>query len=520
MKDNIQLIIPMSGIGKRFIEAGYKDPKPLIEVDGHPIIKHVVDLFPGVTDITFICNEPHLRETNMRSVLESIVPNCKIYSIPNHKKGPVYTVSQIFDHIDDSKETIITYCDYGTVWNFDKFLEEIHIGNFDGSIPCYTGFHPHMLGSDNYAFCKEENKVLLQIKEKEPFTNNKMNEYASNGTYYFKSGNLVKKYFKQLLESGNDLKGEFYISLVYNLLVKDGLRTNIFEIDKMLQWGTPYDLEIYKSWSSYFKKLKTNKLEIINQPNTTLVLPMAGRGSRFSMEGFKLPKPLIDVDGLPMVVQAVDCLPSCDNNTFVCLKEHVDEFKLDTTLKQHYKNTSVLSIDKTTEGQACTCELAINHFNIELENPILISACDNGVYYDSNEYQRLIDDPTVDVIVWSFRNNQTSKVNPNMYSWLDVDENNNIKHVSCKKFIYDNPLQTHAIIGTMFFRKAKYFIDGLKENYDSNIRTNGEFYVDDVINQNIKHGLNVKVFEVEHYICWGTPSDYKTYNYWKEYFIK
>jgi bifunctional N-acetylglucosamine-1-phosphate-uridyltransferase/glucosamine-1-phosphate-acetyltransferase GlmU-like protein len=107
-----------------------------------------------------------------------------------------------------------------------------------------------------------------------------------------------------------------------------------------------------------------------------------------------------------------------------------------------------------------------------------------------------------------------------MYSWLDVDENNNIKHVSCKKFIYDNPLQTHAIIGTMFFRKAKYFIDGLKENYDSNIRTNGEFYVDDVINQNIKHGLNVKVFEVEHYICWGTPSDYKTYNYWKEYFIK
>jgi dTDP-glucose pyrophosphorylase len=271
----------------------------------------------------------------MRSVLESIVPNCKIYSIPNHKKGPVYTVSQIFDHIDDSKETIITYCDYGTVWDFDKFLEEIHIGDFDGSIPCYTGFHPHMLGSDNYAFCKEENKVLIQIKEKEPFTNNKMNEYASNGTYYFKSGNLVKKYFKQLLESGNDLKGEFYISLVYNLLVRDGLRTNIFEIDKMLQWGTPYDLEIYKSWSTYFSNIKNKKSQRIYHNDTTLVLPMAGRGSRFEKEGFKDPKPLIDVDRLPMIIKAVDCLPQCKNQTFICLDEHIKSYKVNECIKKY-----------------------------------------------------------------------------------------------------------------------------------------------------------------------------------------
>jgi bifunctional N-acetylglucosamine-1-phosphate-uridyltransferase/glucosamine-1-phosphate-acetyltransferase GlmU-like protein len=72
----------------------------------------------------------------------------------------------------------------------------------------------------------------------------------------------------------------------------------------------------------------------------------------------------------------------------------------------------------------------------------------------------------------------------------------------------------------MFFRKGKYFIDGFQKNIQDNIRTNGEFYVDDVLNQNIKDGLKVKVFEVENYICWGTPNDYKTYNYWKEYFKK
>jgi bifunctional N-acetylglucosamine-1-phosphate-uridyltransferase/glucosamine-1-phosphate-acetyltransferase GlmU-like protein len=155
-----------------------------------------------------------------------------------------------------------------------------------------------------------------------------------------------------------------------------------------------------------------------------------------------------------------------------------------------------------------------------MDNPILISACDNGIFYDNNKLQELIDDTNIDIIVWTFRNNETSRLNPNSYAWLDVDDDGNIKHVSCKKFIYKNPLETHAIIGTMFFRKAKYFVDGLKQNYLDNVTTNNEYYVDDVLNQNIKSGLTVKIFEVTNYICWGTPNDLKTYNYWQEFFIK
>ena len=81
--------------------------------------------------------------------------------------------------IQDDKEIIISYCDYGTVWDFERFIEETK--NWDAMIPCYTGFHPHMLGSDNYAFCKEENKKLIQIKEKEPFTNNQNMEDMNGG---------------------------------------------------------------------------------------------------------------------------------------------------------------------------------------------------------------------------------------------------------------------------------------------------------------------------------------------------
>ena len=68
----MQIIIPMTGVGQRFIDAGYKTIKPLIEVDGKPIIEHVVNLFPDEDNFIFICNSKHLKETNLREVLKRI----------------------------------------------------------------------------------------------------------------------------------------------------------------------------------------------------------------------------------------------------------------------------------------------------------------------------------------------------------------------------------------------------------------------------------------------------------------
>ena len=178
----MHIIIPMSGIGNRFIEAGYKEPKPLIVIDGKPIIEHVCNLFPNEDKFTFICNSKHLSETNMREVLQSIKPNANIVEIPNHKKGPVYAVSLVEYLIEDDEEVIVNYCDFGTYWDYEDFLKHTRNRDADGAIPSYKGFHPHMLGSTNYAFMRDDKQWMLEIKEKEPFTNNRMQEYASNGT--------------------------------------------------------------------------------------------------------------------------------------------------------------------------------------------------------------------------------------------------------------------------------------------------------------------------------------------------
>lgn len=514
----MKIIIPLSGIGRRFLEAGYKDPKPLILVDGKPMIHHVIDLFPGETEFFFICNDQHLETTSMREVLLKKVPGAKIFSVPvTNRQGPVDAVMQIANSIDDNDEVIVSYCDYGTQWDYKGFLESMHNHKADGGVACYTGFHPHMLGTDHYAYCKHQDMIIQEIQEKKPFTSDKMSEYASNGTYYFRTGALMKEAFQTLMDRRLSLNNEYYVSMAMNMLIEKGLQLRIFEIEKMLQWGTPVDLEEYQQWSDYFHTGKEKPLTFRGQEPYTLLLPMAGAGSRFQMVGFSIPKPLLPVDGKEMVVKAVECLPPASRNLFVCRNEHLSTYPIQQVLNDKCIKTGILGIDAITEGQACTCELGLQHFQVDLITPLLISACDNGAYYDVNEFYKLVDDPSVDVVVWSFTNNRTSKLYPQMYAWLDVDTEGNIRDVSIKKPFVDRE-NKHCIIGTMYFRSTALYLEGLESIYKTNSRTNGEFYVDNLLIPLIQKGYKVKVFEVKNYLCWGTPNDYKSYTYWSEYF--
>jgi NDP-sugar pyrophosphorylase family protein len=517
----MHIIIPMSGSGQRFINAGYTRPKPLIEVDSKPMIEHVVALFPGETKFTFICNEEHLRTTNMQTILKTIVPSSKIIGIPktkDNKKGPVYAVSEIFNLIHDEEEAIVNYCDFSTYWNYQDFLKHTRGRKADGAIPSYRGFHPHMLGSTNYAFIKDENQWLKAIKEKEPFTNNRMQEFASNGTYYFKKGWYIKQYFQELMDRDINIKGEYYVSLVYNLMQRDNLKTSIYEIQHMLQWGTPEDVEQYQQWSDIFKCLSEPTKKPVVDTKTLTLIPLAGKGQRFVDQGYKIPKPLIEVSGYPMIVQAAKSLPPTQEYRFVCLKSHLETSHLEATLKENFYNPTIKSLDKVTKGQACTCEQGLD--NINPNQPLLIGACDNGMLWDQEKYQDLINDHTVDAVAWTFRHNISSKTKPEMYGWVKVDEKNYATHISVKKPISDDPYNDHAIVGTFYFRKAQYFIDALNHLYKHDITINNEFYVDSCMQSLLDLGKTVKIFEVNHYICWGTPNDLKTFEYWQSFFHK
>ena len=157
-------------MGDRFVQRGYKDPKPLIKVGDKRIIEYILDLFSKEDEIVFICNEKHLNETNIKNVLSKLRPDSKIVSIGQHKKGPVYTVKPHYDLIDDSDEVLVCYCDNPFIWNRSDFISQVRENDYDGCILTHTGMHPHTLNSTKMAFLKVDGKRVLEIKEKECYT--------------------------------------------------------------------------------------------------------------------------------------------------------------------------------------------------------------------------------------------------------------------------------------------------------------------------------------------------------------
>ncbi len=258
----MKIIIPMTGYGSRFVAAGYKELKPFIKVQGKPIIQWIVNgMYPGEKDILFVCRQEHLDSiSGMRKQLMEIAPSAEIFAIEDWiKKGPVYDVLRASEMIPDDTPCIINYCDFFMYWNWNLFKQDVEKRGCEGCVPCYTGFHPHLLPAKNvYASCKtDENDNLIEIREKYSFEEDKMKAKHSPGVYYFKSGKLLKKYCQLLVDSGESLNGEFYASLPYNFMVKDGCKVWVpTNVEQFCQWGTPEDMKEYLFWTDMVRRFE------------------------------------------------------------------------------------------------------------------------------------------------------------------------------------------------------------------------------------------------------------------------
>ena len=511
----MQIIIPMSGFGERFRKAGYKVPKPLIKVDGKTIIQHIVEMFPNEKNITFICNKDHIQnpEYQMKEILEEIAPGGKIISIERHNMGPVHAVLQIINQLDPKEPVIVNYADFTCDWDYADFCKITKLSNCDGAIPCYKGFHPHTLWSNYYAYVPEIDMFATDIQEKKPFTESPRDEFASSGTYYFKNVEIMRRYFKRCVDENLTVGGEYYVSMAYKPMIEDGLRIQVYELNHFMQWGTPSDLEEYRYWSNIFSS-------ILNEQNPpqhkgALILPMVGKGSRFQVEGYDSPKPLIPVSKKPMAIQALQDLPKTDKQKFV-LRADTKEFdKLHQALSNESIEAEFTILDYMTDGQASTCIEGAE--GLSMNDPVTIAACDNGMLYNPNLFNRLMDSNDIDVIVWSARGYPGAIRSPEMYGWIDAEDSGMIRKVSVKKPLND-PFSDPIIVGAFTFKKLDYFIKSVDNMKKRKAKINGEYYVDMAINDAISIGLRCYVFEIDHYICWGTPNDLKTFEYWQNCF--
>jgi NDP-sugar pyrophosphorylase family protein len=241
-----------------------------------------------------------------------------------------------------------------------------------------------------------------------------------------------------------------------------------------------------------------------------LIVPMAGLGQRFVDAGYRTPKPLIVVSGLPMVVRVVNDLPPADQVVFLIHPEHARRFDVESVLHRHIRNCRVLVTPGLTAGQACTVRLAAEA--VDWDDDVLVAACDATHIYDSEEFDTLRRDRTIDCLVWTYRGEKRPLRNPGAYGWVrTAGETTEIVEISCKRPI-SNQLRCDPVVsGFFWFRSARQMFGAIDQLVGENCRVNNEFYLDVVPNVLIKSGSRAVCFEVQKYIGWGTPDDLEEY---------
>lgn len=250
-----KIVIPMAGHSRRFQAAGYTVPKPFILIDGKPMIERVCRMFSRQDEFIFVCNGEQLdAEPSYRDILTRCAPRTRIVEIPPHELGPVYSALSADPYLDDGDPVIISYCDFTMQWNYGRFL--LKAAMYEGAIPVFRGFHPASLGDTYYCYIRTNDELeMLELREKQSFTPNRMTEFASTGVYYLDQWRTFKQYAHEIIERGEKVAAEYYASLIYPPMVRDGKSVCVFEVDKFICWGTPQDLEEYVFWSEYFASL-------------------------------------------------------------------------------------------------------------------------------------------------------------------------------------------------------------------------------------------------------------------------
>ena len=216
-----------------------------------------------------------------------------------------------------------------------------------------------------------------------------------------------------------------------------------------------------------------------------IVLPMAGRGSRFQKVGYTTPKPLIKINNKRMIQGVIDNLTPNMNHRFIfiCQKEHIIEYDLKNKLREWAPGCEIITIEHITQGAACTVLLAENFINND--NQLMIANSDQWIGIDINNYLRRILSNTVDGLI------MTMKAEDDKWSYVRLDKENKVTEVVEKEVISDE-----ATVGIYNFSRGSLFCQAAKEMIDQRKLVNGEYYVAPSYNEMITKGYKIGIYNI------------------------
>jgi dTDP-glucose pyrophosphorylase len=216
-----------------------------------------------------------------------------------------------------------------------------------------------------------------------------------------------------------------------------------------------------------------------------IVLPIAGRGSRFAVAGYQQPKPLIPVHGEPMIAAVVrNIRPHRPHRfIFVALDEHLQHLGMREALQKAAPGCVIVPVTQVTEGAACTVLLARNYINND--EPLMLANSDQWVDIDINDYLAEMDRQQADGLI------MTMAADDPKWSFVGLDARHLVTRVVEKEVI-----SNEATVGIYNFRRGAAFVNAADRMIARNLRVNNEFYVAPCYNELIEDGARVATYNV------------------------
>ena len=231
----LNVLIPMAGAGSRFQQAGYTFPKPVIDVEGKPMIQVVVENLNIDATFIYVVQKSHRAQYNLDTLLNLITPGCKIVEVDGLTEGAACTTLLAKEHIDNDAPLLMANSDQFLEWDSNEFMYKMIEQKVDGGILTFHATHP------KWSFAKiDEYGYVTEVQEKNPIS-----DIATVGVYYWAKGSDYVKYAEQMIEKNIRVNNEFYVCPVYNEGIADGKKFKTFNIEKMWGLGTPEDLKYY-----------------------------------------------------------------------------------------------------------------------------------------------------------------------------------------------------------------------------------------------------------------------------------
>ncbi len=510
----MKIVIPAAGHSRRFLEADYSIHKIFLSVGNQLMIESVLNMFDHDEDeFLLILNQDVMRSYQFHlKLLAARYPKLQILGIENHENGPSFSLfrSEVQNFVSGS-DFIVTYCDFFVDWDYRGFLMHLEQTHPAGSIITFSGLQPASLGTTYFAYLKIENGFVVEVREKESFTENRLSEEASAGIYYFSSWDIFSEGYLRMLE-GTDSKKEQYVSLIYNELIHNEELITIFSVSKFVCLGTPEDYREFMMWYDFFypKNQIGVKIDILAD---LAIIPMAGKGQRFVDEGYRLPKPFIPIREIPMFLQTVSSLPNVRERHLLVQKEYLDRVRKTLSSNFDLNNIALHEVDQSTNGPGATILL---HRDLLLPGiSVIVSSCDYEHHFDESSLKDIIDED-IHGIIFTSNYSAFRMKHPEAFAYCVIGDDGYIEKVVEKATISDSPGSDPLVVGTFWFREANLLKEALEFAEANKTFINGEIYVGNSINSLIARGYKFKIFEVFNWISYGDPFELDIYYWWSE----